>query len=71
MALALGGWSCLAGGTVLGKLSIFTGQVRNVVVHTLEKRELLWSCYYHNTTRRTKMTRSDIYIQCFYRVLVV
>lgn len=28
LALALGGWSCLAGGTVLGKLSMFTGQVR-------------------------------------------
>lgn len=27
LALALGGWSCLAGGTVLGKLSIFTRQV--------------------------------------------
>ncbi|CAN0183838.1 unnamed protein product, partial [Pylaiella littoralis] len=26
LALALGGWSCLAGGTVLGKLSIFTRQ---------------------------------------------
>lgn len=27
MALALGGWSCFAGGALLGKLSIFTGQV--------------------------------------------
>ncbi|CAM9135050.1 unnamed protein product [Scytosiphon promiscuus] len=26
LALALGGWSCLAGGTVLGKLSMYTGQ---------------------------------------------
>lgn len=46
LALALGGWSCLAGGTVLGKLSIFTGQVRNVVEHPREKRDGLWSCCY-------------------------
>lgn len=27
LALALGGWSCVAGGIVLAKLSAFTGQV--------------------------------------------
>lgn len=28
LALALGGWGCLAGGTVLGKLSVYCEKVR-------------------------------------------